>query len=221
MILHQENIDYERHCEYRIGEYVLAHGEPKRTNTNAPRALDCIYLRVLDSIQEGHELLHLQTNGVIKRRKLTKMVCTPSIIRMVHRLAEIAEMPKGFKIANRGDLILFNSDWIAGVDYDEELFDDDDHQPNENEKEEEDDSTGNEEDSYEILDKYDGMDENDLAEIMDEPHGFHVPDETNRNEATVVDQTNDEEIDDDNDDKDYEDSEAEDVSLGATTKRKK
>jgi hypothetical protein len=62
MILHQENLDYQRHCEYSIGEYVLAHDAPKRTNTNAPRALDCIYLRALDSIQEGHELLHLQTN---------------------------------------------------------------------------------------------------------------------------------------------------------------
>jgi hypothetical protein len=127
MILHQENIDYERHCEYHIGEYVLAHAKPKRTNTNAPRALDCIYLCALDSIQEGHELLHLQTNGVIKRRKLTKMVLTPSIIRMVHQPAEIDEMPKGLKIANRGDLILFDSAWIAGVDYDEDLFDDDDH----------------------------------------------------------------------------------------------
>jgi hypothetical protein len=87
MILHQENIDYDRHCEYRFGEYVLAHDEPKRTNTNAPRALDCMYLRALGSIQEGHELLHLPTNAVITRRKLTKMVLTPSIIRMVHRLA--------------------------------------------------------------------------------------------------------------------------------------
>jgi hypothetical protein len=31
MILHQENLDYERHCEYHIGEYVLAHDEPKHT----------------------------------------------------------------------------------------------------------------------------------------------------------------------------------------------
>jgi hypothetical protein len=85
MILHQENIDYECHCEYRIGEYVLAHDEPKRTNTNAPRALDYIYFRALDSIQEGHELLHLQTKSVIKRHKLvTKMVLTSSIIKMVH-----------------------------------------------------------------------------------------------------------------------------------------
>jgi hypothetical protein len=109
MILHQENIDYERHCEYRIGEYVLAHDEPARTNTNAPRALDCIYLCATESIQEGHELLHLQMNSVITRHKLTKMVLTPSIIRMVHRLAEIDEMPKGLKIANRADLILFDS----------------------------------------------------------------------------------------------------------------
>jgi hypothetical protein len=127
-------------------------------------------------------------------------------------------MPKGLKIANRGDLILFDSAWIAGVNYDEELFDDNDHQPNENENENEgeDDSSGHEEeDSYEIIDECDGMDENDLAEIMDEPHGFHVPDETNRNEATVVDQTNNEAVDDDDNDEDYEDSNAEDVSLVA------
>jgi hypothetical protein len=109
MILHQENIDYDRHCEYRFGEYVLAHDEPKRTNTNAPRALDCIYLRVVDNIQGGHELLHLQTNAVITRRQLTRMVLTPSIIRMVHQLAKLDKMPKGLKIANRADLILFDS----------------------------------------------------------------------------------------------------------------
>jgi hypothetical protein len=140
------------------------------------------------------------------------MVLTPSIILMVHRLAELDEMPTGLKIANRGDLILFDSAWIAGVDYNEELFDDeDDHQPNENENEVEDDSKGHEEDSYKRIEEYDGMDENNLAEIMDEPHGFHVPDETNRNEETVVDQT----VDEDDDGEDYEDSDAEDVSLVA------
>jgi hypothetical protein len=116
-------------------------------------------------------------------------------------------MPKGLYIANRTDLVLFDSAWIAGVDYDEELFDDTDHQPNENENKEE--------DSDEILEEYDGMEVNDLAKIMDEPHGFHVPDETNGNEETVVEQNNDEDVDDDNDDKDYEDSDADDESLAA------
>jgi hypothetical protein len=127
---------------------------------------------------------------------------------MVHQLSEIDEMPKGLKIANRADLILFDSAWIAGVDYDEELFDDDGHQPNEENEDEE--------DSYEMLEEYDGMDENDLAEIMDEPHGFHVPEETNQNED-VEQNNNDEEVDDD-DDEDYEDSDADDVSLGANDK---
>jgi hypothetical protein len=44
MIMHHENLDYERHCTYQIGEFVQAHEEPTHTNTNAPRSLDCIYL---------------------------------------------------------------------------------------------------------------------------------------------------------------------------------
>jgi hypothetical protein len=44
MIMHHENLDYERHCKYQIGEFVQAHEEPTHTNTNAPRSLDCIYL---------------------------------------------------------------------------------------------------------------------------------------------------------------------------------
>jgi hypothetical protein len=151
--------------------------------------------------------MNLQTNSVIKRRTMTKMVLTPSIIKMVHRLVEIDEMPKGLKIANRADLILFDSAWIAGVDYDEELFDDGDHQPKEDDENEDEDK------SYEMVEEWDGMDANELAEIMDEPHGFNVPDETNRNEQPVVEQNNGKEVDDDDDNDDYEDSDADDVSL--------
>ena len=49
MILHQENIDYDHHCQYTIGEYFLAHDEPQPSNTNAPRALDCVYLRLTNN----------------------------------------------------------------------------------------------------------------------------------------------------------------------------
>jgi hypothetical protein len=75
---------------------VQAHEEPTHTNTNAPRSLDCIYLRPMDNAQGGHELLHLQTNKVAKRRNLTKIPITPSIIKQVHALAELEEMPRGF-----------------------------------------------------------------------------------------------------------------------------
>jgi hypothetical protein len=45
----------------------------------------------------GHELLHLQTSKVVKRRNLTKISITPSIIKQVHALAELEEMPQGLK----------------------------------------------------------------------------------------------------------------------------
>jgi hypothetical protein len=100
MIMHHEKLDYERHCKYQIGEFVQARKEPNHTNTNAPRSLDCIYLRRMDNAQGGHELLYLQTNRVVKRRKLTKVPITPSIIKHVHALAERDEMPRGLKITN-------------------------------------------------------------------------------------------------------------------------
>jgi hypothetical protein len=232
MILHQENLDYERHCTYSLGEYVLAHDEPQPSNTNAPRALDCIYLRPLDSAQGGHELLHLQTNDVVKRRKLTKAVVTPSVIKMVHKLAELDGMPKGLKIANRANHILFDSAWIAGVDYDEELFDDEDF---DNDDMDEENENEDEDASYDMVEEYDEMDENEVADLMEEAHGFNVPNEANQhNEAVdeaIVFENEEEEIvfenepiDSDEDhediepidsDEDYEDSEDEDVSLVA------
>ena len=36
MILHQENLDYDRHCVYIFGEYIQAHDEPDPKNTQAP-----------------------------------------------------------------------------------------------------------------------------------------------------------------------------------------
>jgi Ran GTPase-activating protein (RanGAP) involved in mRNA processing and transport len=148
---------------------VQAHEEPKHTNTNAPRSLDCIYLRPMDNAQGGHELLHLQTNKVVKQRNLTKIPITPSIIKQVHALAELDKMPAGLKITDRANHMIFDSAWIAGVDYDEDLFDDDDH----NEEEDGDDNEDNEDEE-----NYDEMDENDLADILQQPNEFQVPHET-------------------------------------------
>jgi hypothetical protein len=95
MIMHHENLYYEGHCKYQIGEFAQAHEEPNHTNTNASRALDCIYRRPMENAQEGQELLHLQTNKIVKRSKLTKVLISPSIIKQIHALAELDEMPRG------------------------------------------------------------------------------------------------------------------------------
>jgi hypothetical protein len=44
MILHQQNLDYDKHCQYALGNYVQARNEPDPSNTNAPCTLNCIYL---------------------------------------------------------------------------------------------------------------------------------------------------------------------------------
>jgi hypothetical protein len=46
---------------------------------------------------------------------------------MVHRNAEQDGMPKGLKITNHTRQVLYNSTWIAGVDYDEDEFEDEDY----------------------------------------------------------------------------------------------
>ena len=124
MTLHQRNLDYARHCQYALGTYVQAHDEPKHSNTDAPRSLDCIYLRYNDNVQGGHELLHLPTNSIIRRRTVTPVPITPAIIKQVHTIAEQEDMPAGLKIKNRTGQVFYESEWIAGVDYDEEEFDD-------------------------------------------------------------------------------------------------
>ena len=214
MIMHQENLDYERHCRYQIGEYVQAHDEPNHTNTNAPRSLDCIYLRPMDNAQGGHEVLHLQTNKVIKRRKLTKVPMPPSIIKQVHALAALDNMPQGLKISNRANNIIFDSAWIAGVDYDEEDFDDEVYDEEDDEEDDDDD----ENEDYEG--DYDEMDTHELADILQEPNALQVPHETENepaNEAEEEPAVETEELNDDYEDEDeeYEPDNEEDISLEA------
>ena len=178
MILHQQNIDYERHCKFTFGMYVQAHNEPDPSNTNAPRSLDCIYLRPTSSAQGGHDCLHLQTNAKITRRKVTACVITPSIIRQVDALAEMDRMPKGLKIHNRANQLIFDSAWIAGVDYDEEAFEDNDFDEN---FEDEDDELSD--DASEYDDEYDELDPNELEDIINEREEIMADENENQNET--------------------------------------
>jgi hypothetical protein len=60
-ILHQENLDYNKHCSIAFESYVQAHQEPSPTNTQHPRTLDCINQQYTDNQQGGHHLLDLRT----------------------------------------------------------------------------------------------------------------------------------------------------------------
>ena len=125
MILHQKNLDYSKNCKFAFGTFVQAHDEPNPSNTNSPRTLDCIYLRYIDSHQGGHELLHLPTNRVIVRRDITQLPITQAVLDQVAEIARSEGMPPGLKIESKTDLTLYDSTWIAGVDFQEHHQDDD------------------------------------------------------------------------------------------------
>ena len=119
MIVCQENMDYKNHLKINFGTYVLANNEPNPTNTNATRRLDCIYRRVTYSAQGGHGLLHLQTNSVITRNCVTPALITHTIINQLHYIADMEGTHSGIKFSNRTGIILYDSAWIAEMDYSE------------------------------------------------------------------------------------------------------
>ena len=211
MILHQENLDFAKHCQFTFGEYVQAHDEPNPTNTNAPRSLDCIYLRPTGNRQGGHELLHLQTNRVITRRRCTPVPITPFIIQQVNLLADADGMPPGLKVANRVNNILFDSAWTAGVEY--ELYEIPEEENNQ------DDDTEDEADDY----VQDVMDENEIADVLEnypnyerQPEIPQAQDQDQGQEFPVIennDSDNDNEDNDvESDDEDYSNDELEDTN---------
>ena len=113
-------MDYEKHLKTPFGNYVLTNNDPKSTNTNAPILLDLIYLQATDSGQGGHNIQHLQTDSAITRNRVAPAPITPKTINQVHSIADREGMPSGMKIANIIRLVLYDSAWIAGVDYSED-----------------------------------------------------------------------------------------------------
>ncbi len=193
MIMHQQNLNYDKHCSIPFGSYVQAHHEPEKSNTQHPRTLDCIYLRYTDSDHGGHHLLDLHTGRTIKRRSVTPIPITKNIIDMVHAMATKDKVPDGLKIATKAGLILYDSSWIAGVDYESDEDDDEeDYEPeSENEDDEDEDEYDDESDDNDKSEAEDNdeinlneMDPNEAAEILDEEI---FPDAADMNEAVIQD----------------------------------
>ena len=156
-----------------MGEYVQAHEDENIKNNNAPRSLDCLYLRPTANHQGGYELLHLQTNRTILRSKVTAVAITPSVIKMVHVMAVKDKMPDGLKVKNRANAVIFDASLTARVDYNEELFDEEliEEQfknPNyeSSKSEESEDEISIDEESQE----HDDMDDNELADVLEEQY---------------------------------------------------
>jgi hypothetical protein len=166
MILHQQNLDFKKHCSIPFGSYVQAHTEPDPTNTQFPRTIDCIYLRYVDSHQGGHEIMDLQTGRVIKRRTVTHVPITTAVIEVVHSMATRDGMLDGIKLTTKSGKLLYDSTLPAGVHIPNEMEADNAGVEEEYEEDEEYEEESNEDDEeYEEEDEgeYDAEYEEDYA----------------------------------------------------------
>jgi hypothetical protein len=149
----------------------------------------------MDNAQGGHELLHLQTSQVVK------IPMPPSIIKQVHALAVLDDMPLGLKITNRANNVMFDTASIAEVDHDEEEFEDENYEDVDNNYE---DVEDNEDYDKDDEDGYDEMDANELADILQEPNEFQVPHKTENKEVVFEEPANEAEDLNEDVDEDYD-----------------
>jgi hypothetical protein len=178
-ILHQQKLDYNKHCTIAQFSYVQAHDEPQPSNSQMPRALDCIYLRPLANLQGGHEILHLATGRVITRRQVTVIPMSTSAIKFIENMAA-ADGMKNLQLTTRSGKIIYDLTWIAVVDFTE----DEDGEESYHYQEDDDDAS------------HDDIDPNKIAAILHEQPVQAQLTESNRNDTQEeIYQTEEEEYD--------------------------
>jgi hypothetical protein len=129
---------------------------------------------------------------------------TDVIIKAVETMAE-AQGVKSLKLQNRRKTIFYPTDWIAGVEYDDENVnndnndnDEDDNDDNDDEdNENENDNDDNEDAEVEDEEAYDRIDQQDIDELVAEPKDNANPTGMNEHEDEAEDE---EEIDEEDDD---------------------
>ena len=115
-----EQIDYNRHCRFKFGEYVQCHEEHE--NSMAPRTIGALALRPTGNRQGSFYFLNLASGRVISRNHATKLPIPQEAIDRINKLATAQAAQPGLAFGNRDNRVL----WL---DDDNELFnehDDDD-----------------------------------------------------------------------------------------------
>jgi hypothetical protein len=121
---------------------------------------------------------------VITHHQVTPIPITQHIIDLVHAMADHEGMPDGIKIMNRHGIVLYDSSWIAGVDYEE----DNDYYLEEDDSNDDDDDLDDEE-------YYDRVDPNELDDVQEEENQANptAVNEANNNDDEAIQADNEEE----------------------------
>ena len=215
-ILLRRTIDYNKECLYPMFSYVLGFQDRQQKNTQHERGIDCIYLR---PVKNGHELMSLQSGQLINRPFVTLIPMTKDVIDVVNALGAAQGM-NGLKIQTKTGHVLWNSAWIAGVDYTadqtnsgtdpfEAVYNYDDDEDEEQEEEDEDNEAASEDDE-----EVDDVDPNDIDpdEADGEPIQADSDEEEDDEPPELVQSEEDSDSDDDSDDEDEQEEQEQEHS---------
>jgi hypothetical protein len=155
-------LDYEKHCVVPFGVYVQANHETNQTNSNAARTLDAIYLQPALNMQGGHEIYDLNSNRVITRSRVSQIPITDVVIKAIEKIAEDQGF-KSLKFKNQKGAIFHDADWIAGVDYDENI-----QQDTDDDEAYEDYENGDQEQDNEIYEEYNRIDKEEIEDLIED-----------------------------------------------------
>jgi hypothetical protein len=127
-------------------------------------------------MQGGHELYDLNSGRVITWVRVTQIPVTDVVIKAIERIAEDQGF-KSLKFQNCKGAIFQDADWIAVVDYDENIQQEDDYDKDYNEEDNEDPDEDIEDDQYDRINKDELEDLNEDAREEDNPNQHRDQDE--------------------------------------------
>ena len=91
-IMSKKDLDFQKHCQVPFGAYVVGNQDNNPTNTNAPRGVDGIYLRPMNNLQGGHEILNLATGQKIERAHVWERPMSDFVIQAVEKWLKTREL---------------------------------------------------------------------------------------------------------------------------------
>ena len=99
------------------------------TQSMVERAVDAICLRPNSNRQGGHRVVNLHTGKPIAQNKVAPVPMTELASNQVENMARDQGIAK-IEFANKRGMQLPHSNWLAGVDYDDNHFEDEDSDDN-------------------------------------------------------------------------------------------
>ena len=199
-IVTNKPIDYNQNCKHAFGCYVQALQENTPFNSPAAQTLDCIFLDSDESPAGSYKLLHLVTNWIITRCKITPVPLTQNVINRVEYLAHKEGLPNKLQFIRQKNGKLSRDDdddaLLAGVEQNKNKNENIYEEENQNEYESQDKSTNENENDDEIDDvEYDDHDNNSInsqelrdlrKEIEGEANNSRSDDNDNQNDNQSI-----------------------------------